>query len=404
VNAAGFLGGAERSLVELAGAISPDRFQLFAAVGAHGPLADSLMECGVRVEVVEMPRLRRTVNPLDLAGMVAGVSRSSRRLADLARDLGIELIVSNGAVSHVVAGEAAARARRPCVWHARDMVELGPLTRRMLETASLVIAVSAAAREHLLREGARPERVRLVRNGIGLSAFPEGNARESARSRARRELGLSEQAFVVGSAGAFVPWKRHEDFIRAFARLCELELDERKRRPQGAGSTVVEFEGLVPARAVLFGADLWGDQGRLAFELRRLADELTGERIVFPGWREDLPRLLPALDCFVSTSEREPFGRAVVEAMASGLPVVATDSGGKRETVVDGETGLLVPQGDVEAVARATDRLRRDPARRAEMGRAARRRAFAEFSLERAAREVEAVWTEALQASGRPGD
>lgn len=394
VNAAGFLGGAERSLAELAGAISPDRFELFAAVGAPGALADLLTEQGVRTEIVEMRRLRKTVNPLEIAGMVATVSRASRRLAEFAEDIGAGLIVSNGTVSHVFAGEAAQRAGIPCVWHARDMISLGPLNKRMFETAAVVIAVSDAVREHLIKEGLPGERVRLVRNGIALAAFSEGPARERTREAARRALDLSPHAFVAGSAGVFVPWKRHEDFIRAFSRMCELELEERKRRPAGAGSTVVELGDFIPARAVLFGADLWGDGGRYVFELKRLADELTGSRIAFPGWRDDLSALMPALDCFVSMSEREPFGRAVVEAMAAGIPVVAADSGGKREIVRDGQTGFLVPQGDIESAARAMDRLRRDPVLRSEMGRAARRRAVEEFSIERAAREVEKIWEE----------
>ena len=112
--------------------------------------------------------------------------------------------------------------------------------------------------------------------------------------------------------------------------------------------------------------------------------------------------MLPALDVFVSTSENEPFGRVLVEAMAAGLPVIATDSGGKPEIVADGKTGVLVPSGDVNEIAREAHDLRRNPDRREKLGRAGRCAAFERFSIERAAREIESVYDELL-GGGRAG-
>ena len=106
--------------------------------------------------------------------------------------------------------------------------------------------------------------------------------------------------------------------------------------------------------------------------------------------------MLPALDVFVSASEGEPFGRVVVEAMAAGVPVVSTDSGGKGEIVEDGKTGILVEQGDIDSISRAMDELRRDPDMRARMSKEGRRVAIEKFTIDRAAREVEAVWDEVL--------
>jgi glycosyltransferase involved in cell wall biosynthesis len=392
VNTAARLGGAERSLLELALAIDRERFELLAVVGGEGPLAEALGAGGVEVEIVPMERLERTVNPIRLAGHVVAVAGASGSIAGIVRERGAELIHSNGVQSQVYAGEGAKRAGVPCVWHARDMVSPGPLAGRVYGNASRVIAISDAVRSHLLGTGAPSDKVRLVRNGLDLSAFAEAAPREDAR----RELGLDPGAFVAGTAGVFVPWKKHEDFIRAFDLLCGKELDENSARAGGA----VEVASLVPARAVVFGGDLFGDQGAYAFELRKLADELGGGRIVFAGWREDMAAMLPALDVFVSASEGEPFGRVVVEAMAAGVPVVSTDSGGKGEIVEDGKTGILVPQGDVGSISRAMDELRRDPDMRARMSSEGRRVALEKFAVDRAAREVEAVWDEVL--GGRP--
>jgi glycosyltransferase involved in cell wall biosynthesis len=396
VSATGQLGGAERSLIELATAINPAEFQLFAAVGGNGPLAAQLDEAGVHSRIVEMLRLQRTVNPLRLAEYVAAVSRASRAIAELASSLEIDIVHANTDMAQVYAGEAAARAGIPCVWHARDMLNLGPIGERMAKQAHRVLAISEAVRDHLARAGIDDGTLRLVRNGIACARFPEGETRRETRKAVRTELGLNPFAFVAGSVGALIPWKRHDEFVRAFGALCELEISDHARRPDGPGSTVVELGGLVPARAVVVGADVFGEHGRYVFDLKKLADELVGERVVFTGWRDDIARLLPAFDAFVSASDKEPFGRALVEAMASGLPVVTSDSGAKGEIVIEGVTGFVVPQGDIAAMAKAMHTLRHDSKLRGQMGLAGRTRALELFSVERTAREVEAVYREIL--------
>jgi glycosyltransferase involved in cell wall biosynthesis len=344
-----------------------------------------------------MPRISRTTDPIKIAGYIATVTKLSRTIAGLVRSRKTTLVHANGLLSHIYAGEAARQAKRPCVWHARDMVKLGPLAGHEQRNASLAIAISDAVRVNLLREGTPPGKLRVVMNGIDLSPFDEQPTTGApARMAARAALGLDPRAFVAGSAGTFVPWKRHEDFIRAFATLAECEVAE-----GASGGAPVEVAKLVPSRAVLFGDDLFGENGRYAFDLKKLADELVGSRFLFAGWREDVPRMMPALDVFVSASDGEPFGRVVVEAMAAGVPVIATDSGGKREIVDDGVTGVLVPQGDVAALAEAMATLMRDPERRARLGAAARERARSEFSVDRVAREVMAVWDEALAVGPR---
>ena len=210
-----------------------------------------------------------------------------------------------------------------------------------------------------------------------------------------RETPRPQASLVAGSAGTFVPWKRHEDFIRAFAALAEEETTLAAR-----GGTV-DLANTVLSRAVLFGDDIFLEHGRYAFDLKKQADELLGSRFLFTGWRSDVPLVMPALDVFVSASDGEPFGRAIVEAMAAGVPVIVTDSGGKAEIVEDGVSGVLVPQGDVAALAEAMGSLMRDPQRRERMGEAARERAKSSFSVERVARELMAVWDEALEVGPR---
>ena len=105
-------------------------------------------------------------------------------------------------------------------------------------------------------------------------------------------------------------------------------------------------------------------------------DPVLKQRVRFLGYRGDVPALLRAADIFTLPSHREGMPRSIVEAMLSGLPVVATDIRGSREEVVDGETGYLVPLGDVAALARALERLARDPDLRRSLGAAGRARAL----------------------------
>ncbi len=388
VNAATRMGGAERSLCEIARELACGDHKILAVVGGPGDMAGALGILRIDTTIVPMPRIRRTMNPLRIARDVAALATASRKISRCIREQHIDVVHANGLQSQLYAGDAARRAGVPCVWHARDAVSLGPISGRIFERATLIIAVSEAVREQLIDQGADPERVRVVLNGVARCVVADGRSPEEIS----RMFGIDPRAFGAGTGGVCGPGKRHEDFIHAFAELCKEEVADEAARGSGA----VDVAKMNPARGIIFGGDLFGEHGRYAFGLRKLADELTGERIVFAGWRADLAETLPALDVFVSASENEPVGRMLVEAMYAGVPVIATDSGGKREIVSDGATGLLVPQGDVEALARAMDMLRRDPTRRAALGAEGRRAANERFTVERAAREVAAVWAEAI--------
>ncbi|MHC5058517.1 MAG: glycosyltransferase, partial [Planctomycetota bacterium] len=174
------LGGAERSLLELARAVDRERFAPSAVVGGPGEVTDSLREAGLDVDVVEMPRISRTTDPIKIAGYIATVTKLSRTIAGLVRSRKADLVHANGILSHIYAGEAARQAKVPCVWHARDMVKLGPLAAHEQRNAALVIAISEAVRAHLLREGTSEGKLRVVMNGIDLSPFEETPASDSA--------------------------------------------------------------------------------------------------------------------------------------------------------------------------------------------------------------------------------
>ncbi len=205
------------------------------------------------------------------------------------------------------------------------------------------------------------ERVRVIRNGVDLSRFGTID-----RDVARRELGLDETTLVVGTAGRLVPVKDQRMLVGAVA-----ELTNRHR----------QVIALIAGEGPLLG-DLQAQAAALGL----------GERVRFLGHRPDLERIFAAMDIFVLSSISEGLSNTILEAMASGLPVVATRVGGADELVVDGVTGLLVPPRSAEALADAIDQIASDPSGRKSMARSARRRAYDEFAIERMMQNYAALY------------
>ena len=213
------------------------------------------------------------------------------------------------------------------------------ITRGAQACAHRVTALSEAdlAGQLELRLSA-PSKYEVVRNGIDVDRFDRPAP--------------SHPGFVIGAVGRFTSEKGHRTLIDAFARVSRVLSD---------------------SRLVLVG------YGELEEDLRRRAEGLP---ITFAGER-DSAELLPTFDLFVQPSLYESQGIAILEAMAAGRPVVASDVGGVRDAVRDGETGLLVPPSDPEALAAAILRLARDSALAARLASAARALVRAEFSVDR---------------------
>lgn len=219
-----------------------------------------------------------------------------------------------------------------------------------------------------LAEGIAPGgRVLAIGNGADPRLFRPATAAERAAVRAA--LGIAEGAVVALMIGRLVAEKGYPELFAALARVPDLTL-------VCVGSRLA--------------SDHAGDVG--AALARALADPAVAPRLHLLGYRTDVADLLRGADLFVLPSHREGMPRSIIEAMLSGLPVVATRIRGAREQVVDGETGLLVPVGDPAALAAALGRLVADPALRARMGAAGRARALDLYDEAKViARQIEAL-------------
>jgi sugar transferase (PEP-CTERM/EpsH1 system associated) len=288
-------------------------------------------------------------------------------------------IVHTHAWGTLVEGLIAARlARVPIVVHG----EHGTLQQRPYQLAiqrwawgraDQVLSVSYRLAERMAAVTAFPvSRLRTIQNGVDTSRFGRVD-----RLEARRRLALPLEAVIVGTAGRLVPVKDHANFIDALARL--------RTRQEGL-MAVISGDG--PLRAEL--------------EARAAERQLTG-RVTFLGHRSDIEDVFAALDVFVLPSRSEGMSNTILEAMASGRPVVATHVGGADELVEHGRTGLLVPPADSEALAEALAALTTEPGLRARMADAARLKAERAFSLRRMLLDYQALYVTLATSHGLPG-
>ena len=254
-----------------------------------------------------------------------------------------------------------------------DLVR-GGLGQRLLRLstalADATIANSAATAATL---GRRARSVHVISPGVDLERFAPGPADPAVRS----QLTAVPEAPLVGIVGRVDPRKGVGVLVDAMSRL------------EGPAAD---------ARLAVVGDVGIGTEADTA-ALRASAERLLGDRIRFVGRRRDVPDVLRAVDVLVSASYAEPFGRALLEAHATGVPVIGTRSGGVPEFVEDGATGLLVPPLDPAALAAALDRLLSDGALRQRLAAAGRAQAERRFGLADRYDQVAAVYAAVVRPS-----
>lgn len=330
-------------LEELAWNADPSRLEVTVACLAPGDLPDRLERGGARVEHIDAKRLRY---PWSWAKTV-------RRLADLAR-------VHDAVWSWQVKGNyygtpAAHLARRPCAWWDHGIRPARGEARYLIDnrlpaavkSQRVIVSSEAAANRHRDAEVIYP--------GVRLDGI------STDRAAARSALGLGEGP-LIGVIGRLQPWKGQHLLIEAAPIILD-------RHPN--------------ARIVIVGDALGGFSSEYPARLRALASRLgVAERVTSLGHRDDIGTLLAGFDVVATPSFAEPFGIVTVEAMAAGVPVVGTDSGGTPEILADA-AGLVVPTGDAFALANAIVGLLDDPERAASIAATGQRRAREAFGIDR---------------------
>ncbi|MEK7747170.1 MAG: glycosyltransferase, partial [Elusimicrobiota bacterium] len=239
---------------------------------------------------------------------------------------------------------------------------------RRAAVSTRLIFVSEANKAYAAGAGlGDPALAVLIRSGVKLSDFPPPGVRTE---EVKASLGTGMHKPLVLSVGNLKPQKNAGDFLKA-ARKVLAEVPEAR----------FVFVGDGPLRPSL--------------EARAMAEGLAG-KVLFPGWRRDVPRLLAAADVFVLTSLWEGLPRSLVEAMKTGLPGICYDTDGVRDLLRDGENGFLIAQGDWEALAAGIVRLLQDKGLRGRLGKAASESIGPEFDIDGMVRTQEKLYSHLL--------
>lgn len=394
-------GGSVTSLLDLVRGLDPDRYRAVVAFRGPNAFIEEFEAAGAVVEILapetatatddsedeaaslvrQLPAGRRTgLGPLRrfLSRSVRSDLPAARALWRVAHRHHVDLIHANNDVRmNRDAIVVAWMMRIPLACHVRWLYDSSApvdlwVDRRMARVVDQFFFISAAAQRCYEPVGVSADRTLVLDNPFDVPAL-----RAPRRPELVAQLGLEGDDPIVLGLGRLTPWKGQDVVIRALAVIRED----------------------LPARLLLVGAATDARGRTYEAQLRVLVEDLDlADQVVFAGARRDIAEVLAIADVVVhSSTKAEPFGRAVVEAMAAGRPLVASDGGGVPEVVDDGVTGLLVVPGDPGVLAAAVVRLLVDPDRAAAMGRRAAVATEARFGIEAHCQPVQAAYDRILE-------
>jgi glycosyltransferase involved in cell wall biosynthesis len=380
------MGGAETSLRELLASIraaAPD-WELILLLGEDGPIAGRARALGVRVVVAPFPaslaqlgdtRRRSLATWWSLLKAAGATVFYARRLAETIRSIEPDIVHTNGFKMHLLGAWTCPR-RIPLVWHIHDYVSTRPLMSRLLRrsakrcVAAIVNSNSVAADLKTLSPGVK---ITTIYNAVDLGRFaPTGSALDLD---AIAGLSAAPAGTVrVGLVGTFARWKGHKVFLRALSKL-----------PAEA-----------PIRGYVIGGPIYqtgGSQWSVE-ELRQEANRMgLSGKVGFTGFLDDTAAATRSLDIIVHAStQAEPFGMVIIEGMACGRAVIASQGGGAGEIFEDGKDAVGYPPGDADVLAAQILRLASDRSLRTTLGVAGRTKVERLFNGGRLSQQLMALY------------
>jgi glycosyltransferase involved in cell wall biosynthesis len=357
--------GAEKQLALLAARLPRDRFEVHVcALTRGGPLEEALRQADVPVTVIGK---KWKIDPA-----------AYFRLKSFIRRLEPDIVHTWLFAANSYGRQAALAARVPkliaaerCVDNWKAGYELA-IDRYLAKRTDRIVANSSAVKEFYAKHGVADSKIVVIPNAVEPFAS-DGPPREVLLA----ELGIPAEAHLVAAVGRLWPQKRVKDLIWAADLL---------KSARGDVHLLVIGEG--PQR----------------WRLERFARQVENDDCVhFLGQRDDVPHILPHCDCLWLASSFEGQSNAILEAMAAGLPVIATDIPGNRDLVVPRETGYLVTVGDSAGFAKWTNALLEDRDLAQRMGDAGRQRVLKEFTVERMVQRHASLYEGLVSGSGRSG-
>jgi glycosyltransferase involved in cell wall biosynthesis len=375
------IGGPAVHIINLMAGLDPDRFENLLVVGRPGPNEGDMgyLASQKGIDPLIIPGLGRELSPLWDA-------QTTFKLARILRRQRPHIVETHTAKAGAVGRLAARLAGVPVVIHVFHghvfHSYFGPaktelfinIERGLARLTDRIITISPAQRRDVVDvyRIAPPERVITIPLGLDLGPFEP--ARQSCRGQFRSSLGISPDIPLIGFVGRLTAVKNPRQFIEVAGRVI-------RESPQ--------------ARFVFVGDG----------ELRPALEEQVGalglaQTVIFTGWQANMPAVYSDLDLLVLTSLNEGTPVTVIEALATGVPVVASEVGGVPDVVTHQETGLLVPSGDAEATAQAILQFLRAPERAQRLALAGQRVVLGRFDLRRLVNDMDALYHALLTEKG----
>ncbi len=340
----GAAGGAEETLATFIG-VARHELQTHAILFEDGAFAQRLRDLGTIVDVLTVPQAvsASTRERMRLAGALQ-LPRIAVEAAAIMRRRAIDVAYTNSMKAHFIGAMAARLAGVPCVMHFHDIINGAGLT-ALRVAATLGSQERIACSQMVSRTIGMPD-TNVIYGPVELAHYATLPDRDAARAR----LGLPAGVPIVALVGRINRWKGHDRFLRIAAQVT-LQTD---------------------AHFAIVGAPIFRDADFVA-ELHAMTRTLgLTDRVTFVPWLDDVRDIYAASDVNVNCSTREPFGRAVVEASACGLPTVCFNDSGAAETIENGINGITIRAGDEAAFAAAIVELLTSPSARDRMSGAAR--------------------------------
>jgi len=355
-------GGAEQVLLTTLGAIDKTQYKIFVCLLIPSAiLEEKLRDLGVSFFILDM------ASKWDIFSVI--------RLSRFMRKEKIGIVHCLLYASHTFGRIAAILARVPVIlaWEEGEIFGQVPIRhiwvdRILSRFTDGIVSCSDAAKEEIIRKEAIPEyKIRVIRNAVDLDKF--NTSRDTATIRS--QLGIGKDEILIGTVASLSnKIKGQEYLIRAMPQIINVY-------PQ----TKLLLVGEGPSRA----------------DFLQITETLNiSDKVIFTGFRKDIPDIMNALDIYVCSSILEGLGLSILEAMSFKKPVIATRVGGTPELVIHGQTGFLVPSKDANSLAQATIKLLADRGKMQQMGRLGFERVRAVFSVNSFIKEMESLYKEFL--------
>jgi glycosyltransferase involved in cell wall biosynthesis len=354
------LNGGERSILAVLTQLVGTEFEFVALAPAQGPLAEALQSVGV-------PTLPFDVR--DAFGMRRPPERLHEDLAVAIRRTRPDVLHGNSLSMARLTGSIGKQSPAVCTAHVRDIIGLSAAAVEQVNSNRALVAVSRAVRDFHAAQGVDANRVKVIHNGIDRDDRPR-----PVDGRLKAALGVPPEAFLVASIGQICLRKGQDIFAQA---------------------AVLAATQMPSAHFLLIGERYSAKPESIAYEtsiVDQFAAAGLADRFHRLGFRDDVPQLLGEIDLLVHSARQEPFGRVLLEAAAAGCTIVATNVGGTPEMLIDGQSALLVPVDNAQAVAAAMIRTFADASLREHLASSARARVVERFSIADSARRLADFW------------